>query len=98
MSTFLFSYRTPKTYTAGSPDNVAAWTAWFQGMGANLVDAGKPVVERRTLGNCPLETLQGGYSLVTADDIEAAVELAEGCPGLRHGFGVEVAELLSNAS
>ena len=44
MSTFLFSYRTPKTYTAGSPDNVAAWTAWFQGMGANLVDAGKPVV------------------------------------------------------
>jgi hypothetical protein len=98
MSTFLFSYRTPKTYTAGSPGNVAAWTAWFQGMGANLVDAGKPVVARRTLGNCPPETLQGGYSLVTADDIEAAVELAEGCPGLRDGFGVEVAELLSNAS
>jgi hypothetical protein len=95
MSTFLFSYPTPKAYTAGSPDNVAAWTTWFQGMGANLVDAGKPVVERRTLGNCPLDSLQGGYSLVTADDIEAAVELAEGCPGLRHGFGVEVAELIN---
>jgi hypothetical protein len=97
MSTFLFSYRIPQTYTAGSPDDVAAWGAWFQGMGANLVDAGKPVLERRTLGNCPPETLQGGYSLVTADDVEAAVELAERCPGLRHGFGVEVGEL-RNAS
>jgi hypothetical protein len=97
MSTFLFSYRMPKTYTPGSPEGIAAWSAWFQGMGANLVDAGKPVLERRTLGNCPSESLQGGYSLVTANDIECAVELAEGCPGLRDGFGVEVAELI-NAS
>ena len=57
------------------------------------MDAGKPVVGRRALGNYPPETLQGGYSLVTADDIEAAVEQAEGCPGLRDGFGVEVGEL-----
>jgi hypothetical protein len=97
MSTFLFSYHFPKTYPAGSPDNVAAWRAWFQSMGANLADAGKPVVERRTLGNCVPETLQGGYTLVTADDIEAAVKLAEGCPGLRHRIGIEVGELL-NAS
>jgi hypothetical protein len=97
MATFLFSYRIPKTYTAGYPDDLYAWSAWFQGMGPNLVDAGKPVVERRTLGNCPPETLQDGYSLVTADDIDAAVELAEGCPGLRDGFGIEVGELL-NAS
>jgi hypothetical protein len=95
MPTFLFSYRTPKTFTPGSPDTVAAWTAWFEGMGANLVDAGKPVAGRRTLGKCPPDTLQGGYSLVTADDIEAAVELAEGCPGLRDGFGVEVGELIN---
>jgi hypothetical protein len=92
MSTFLFSYHFPKTYTAGSPDSVAAWRAWFQSMGANLVDAGKPVVDRRTLGNTP-ETLQGGYSLVAAEDIECAVELAEGCPGLTDGIGVEVGEL-----
>ena len=95
MSTFLFSYRTPKTYTGGSPENIAAWGAWFQGLGTNLVDPGKRVAARRTLGNCPPETLQGGYSLVTADDIDAAVELAEGCPGLRDGFGVEVAELIT---
>jgi hypothetical protein len=94
MSTFVFTYRTPKTFTPGDPDVIAAWTAWFQGMGTNLVDSGKPVGERRTLGNCPPETLQGGYSLVSADDIDRAVELAEGCPGLPDGFGVEVGELL----
>jgi hypothetical protein len=93
MSTFMFTYHFPKTYPQGSPDNVAAWRAWFQSMGANLADAGRPVIERRTLGNTPLETLHGGYSLVTADDIEAAVKLAEGCPGLRNQIGIEVGEL-----
>jgi hypothetical protein len=93
MSTFLFSYRVPKTYTPGSPEDLAAWGAWFQSMGSNLVDPGKPIAERRALGSCPPESLQGGYSLVTADDVEAALELAERCPGLSQGFGVEVGEL-----
>lgn len=93
MSTFLFSYHFPTTYTS-SPDSIAAWGAWFQSMGTNLAEAGKPVVQRRTVGNTPRDTLQGGYSLVTADDIEAAVKLAEGCPGVRDGIGVEVGELL----
>jgi hypothetical protein len=95
MSTFLFSYRTPPTYAGGSPENRAAWGAWFQALGANLVDPGKPVADRRTLGHCPPGSLQGGYTLVTADDIDAAVVLAEGCPGLKDGFGVEVAELIT---
>jgi hypothetical protein len=35
----------------------------------------------------------GGYTLVTADDLEAAVALAKGHPLLRQGGGVEVGEL-----
>jgi hypothetical protein len=35
----------------------------------------------------------GGYSLITAGDLEAAVELAKGCPFLHQGGGIEVGEL-----
>jgi hypothetical protein len=93
MSTFLFSYRQPPTYRGGTPEGFAAWTAWFQSLGSSLLDPGKPIVERGTVGACPPETLQGGYSLIAADGLDAALELAQGCPGLEHGFGVEVAEL-----
>jgi hypothetical protein len=34
-----------------------------------------------------------GYTLVTADDLDAAVALARGCPFLQHDGGVEVGEL-----
>lgn len=85
MSTFLFSYRMPKNYRP-SADTLAAWKAWFDSMGANLVDRGNPVFESDTLGDCGADTRLGGYSLITADDLEAAVALAKGCPAC----GVEV--------
>src|SRR5262249_38562011 len=34
----------------------------------------------------------GGYIVVTARDLEEAVALAKGCPGLRHGGGGEGGE------
>ena len=93
MSTFAFIYRAPKAYRAGSADAIAAWNGWFQELGASVVDRGHPVFERSTLGNCAADTVLGGYSLVTADDLEAAVRLAKGCPFLASGGGVEVGEL-----
>ena len=90
MSTFLFSYRMPKDYRPGSAGTVAAWNAWFDSMGANLVDRGNPVLGSSALGNCGADTRLGGYSLITADDLEAAVALAKGCPALQDTGGVEV--------
>jgi hypothetical protein len=92
MPTYLITNRAPKNYR-GSADTVAAWNAWFEHLGANLVDRGNPVFERRKLGNCGTDTELGGYTLVTADNLEAAVALAEGCPHLANGGGVEVGEL-----
>jgi hypothetical protein len=60
---------------------------------ANLVDRGNPVFVRSTLGNCGADTVLGGYTLVAADDLEAALRLAKGCPMLDAGGGVEVGEL-----
>lgn len=94
MPTFLLSYRVPLNYE-GTPEIREAWTGWFESMGESVLDRGNPPVQNRTLGNCPTDTRQGGYSMLEAPDIDAAVAAAEHCPGLLHGFGVEIAELMT---
>ena len=92
MPTFLFSYRAAKNSTL-SPGAVAAASAWFQDIDANVADPGNPVREARSLGSCGADTRLDGFSMVAADDVEAAVALAEGYPGLSHGGGVEVGRI-----
>jgi hypothetical protein len=93
MATFVLAYRTPTNYRPGSADAMATWNAWFENTGANLVDRGNPVFTSRALGNCGANTTLGGYSLVTADNLEEAVAVAKGCPFLADGGGVEVGEI-----
>ncbi|MDX6336359.1 MAG: hypothetical protein QOG05_3699 [Streptosporangiaceae bacterium] len=93
MATFLFSYRMPADYQAGRPDAIANWTAFFKGLGDHVVDQGRPVAETAELGDCGAGTRPGGYSLISADDLEAAVALAQGCPALAEGAGVQVGVL-----
>jgi len=93
MTTFLFTYRAPKNYTPGSAGTMAAWTDWFENLGAQLQDYGNPVFDRRTVGDAGPDTVLGGYSMITADDLESAVTLAKGCPFVGAGGGVEVGEL-----
>jgi hypothetical protein len=90
MPTFVFSYRMPRDYVPDGADTVAAWAAWFDSMGARLVDRGNPVFDATELGNCQENTVLGGYSFVTAEDLESAVALAKGSPALDAGGGVEV--------
>jgi uncharacterized protein YndB with AHSA1/START domain len=93
MSTFVFAYRYPRDLQATGQDVLEAWQAFLGGLGPNLIDAGNPVFARTTLGNCPTDTVFGGYSIISADDLEAASSLAENCPALRVGGGVEIGEL-----
>ena len=90
MTTFLFSYRMPNGFVPGRPDAVAAWAAWFEEMGNSVSDRGNPVFESVSLGNSGNNTRLGGYSLITAEDLDTALSLAKGCPALQEGGGVEV--------
>jgi hypothetical protein len=90
MAEFIFTYRTPADYTLGTPDGIAAWNAWFRGMGSQVRDVGKPVFNRATVGDGADGALLGGYSLVTADNLDEALTLAKGCPIVAVGGGVEV--------
>ena len=90
MPSFVFSYRNPKDYTP-SAESRAAWMSWFDGMGDALVELGRPVFERTEVGNCSrADTELGGYSIIQADDFDAALRIAKGCPYLDRDGGVEI--------
>jgi hypothetical protein len=90
---FVLSYRSPKGHQL-SPDSAGAWMAWFDSMGDHVVDIGKPVLERTSIGDCESNRTElGGYSILVADDIDEALALAKGCPHLDRGGGVEIGQL-----
>jgi hypothetical protein len=96
MPQFIFSYRSAKDYDAiADPDGLAAWSAFINDVIArNVVDPGWPVFEPATvLGEAGQSTQLGGYAIVTADDLQAAVAMAERCPTITRGGGVEVGVL-----
>jgi hypothetical protein len=86
---FVFSYRVPKDYQPGT-ETGKAWQAWFESLGSSRIDSGHAVAATRTLGKLDARTRLGGYSLITAEDIEGAAALAEGCPAVQLGGGVEI--------
>jgi hypothetical protein len=91
MTTFLLSYRMPEDYVPGEAGVTDRWRAWFDSLGDQLTNHGNPVFERTELGNCGPGTRLGGYSLITAPDLQTAITLAKGCPAVSGGSGgVEV--------
>lgn len=93
MPDFMFVYRTHKGARAATPEDVAAWQAFLDGLGSSLVDAGNPVVQHRAVNGRDTGTMIVGYSVVRASDMDAAVAMAQPCPALRDGGVVELAEL-----
>jgi hypothetical protein len=45
------------------------------------------------VGRAGQSTQLGGYAIVTADDLQTAVSMAEHCPAITRGGGVEVGVL-----
>ena len=101
MPKFLLAYhggKTPETPEEGEKV-MAAWMAWFEGMGAAVVDGGNPTMMSKTVTQSGVAGDGGanpvsGYSIIAADTIDAACDLAKGCPMVADGSGsVEVAEI-----
>jgi hypothetical protein len=79
---------------------MAAWTAWFGQLGGALVDGGNPTTTSRTIepdGSVGAEgpASVSGYSVISADSMASAVELAKGCPVILGGASIEVCETFS---
>jgi hypothetical protein len=99
MSNYVLSFRSNAGQSA-DPEHEAAWGAWFEQIGASVVDFGHRVGRATLLGsgNSPAGTVLSGYVVINAESFDAATTLAQGCPGLAHGGAVEVGEALESAS
>ncbi len=101
MPQYLFVYHgghTPQD-PAEIEATMAAWGAWFQDMGPALKIPGNPVGQSYTVGHDGVTDNGGsnpasGFTVIMADTIDAATEMAKGCPMVKNGSGtVEVAEI-----
>jgi hypothetical protein len=92
-------------YGGGMPENkeeqaqvMQAWTGWFGTIGEALVDGGNPTSRSRAIspdGSVMDATMAPtGYSIIKADDLDAAVQAAKSCPVLAGGATVVVSETL----
>jgi hypothetical protein len=87
MAKYLFTY-----HGGGMPESeeeqakhMAAWGEWMGATGAAFVDMGAPVGAVKTVGADSVTdgggaNPVGGYGLVEAADLDAACEIAKGCP------------------
>jgi hypothetical protein len=78
----------------------ARWGQWFGALGAAVVDGGAAIGTARAVGPGGSVSEGGsrgltGYSVVSADSLDAAVELAKGCPVLEIGGAVDVHEAIA---
>jgi hypothetical protein len=98
MANFVLVYHggsMPETKEEGAKV-MEAWTAWFGRLGAALVDGGNPASKTKTIkadGSVSDDPSgPSGYSIIKADSLDAAVELAKGCPVLMGGASIQVVE------
>ena len=73
-----------------------AWDGWFHQLGKGLVDGGNPIsASKKVSADGSITTGAGdasGYSIIEADSLDAATDLAKGCPVLQGGATVHVIE------
>ena len=100
MANYIYAYhggKMPESPEEGAKV-MARWQQWLTGLGDAVVNPGAPVGLSKTLsadgvedngGSNPL----GGFSIVKAEDMDAAIALAEGCPHIGNGT-IEIAEII----
>ena len=102
MAKYVFAYHggSAPTNPADVKKVMDAWGAWFGSLGASVIDAGNPVGKSSTVksdgkmvsggGTNPIS----GYSLIEASSLEDAHKKAKGCPLLKSGGTIEIAQAM----
>ena len=93
MANYMFAYSGGNGLPADDAERdavMAKWGQWFAQLGSAVVDPGGPTGSAKTVGKGGSVKDGGsryltGYSIVAADSLAAAVELAKGCPALEVG-------------
>jgi len=102
MAKYLFAYKGGSGMAQTDAEReaaMAAWGGWFGSLGQAVVDGGNPfgpsatVTDAGSVSDGASASLSG-YSVLSADSLSAASELAKSCPVLAAGGTVEVYETI----
>lgn len=101
MADYIFAYHggeKPESPEAGA-EMMAKWKAWLAGLGDAVVNPGTPLGMSKTVSSEGVADDGGanplsGFSVVTAESMGAALEMAKNCPTLELGGTIEVAEMM----
>jgi hypothetical protein len=83
MKKFLFLY---KGFSTPTPEIGRSWTEWFSHVGDSMADSGNPMTSGVEVTPNAVHELElgpesfTGYSIINADGIDAAIELAKTNP------------------
>jgi hypothetical protein len=100
MPKFAFAYHGAPEFKSKEDGqaHMQKWMAWMDGMGDAVIERGMPFKDAKTLSKDGVTDGGGanpltGITIVEAADMDAAIELAKGCPHLNGGT-IEVAEAM----
>ncbi len=101
MSNYVFAYhggKRPESREEGAK-HMAKWKAWVGGLGDAVVNPGTYLGMSKTVSSGGVSDDGGsnpllGFTIVKADSMDAALEMAKACPHLGLGGTLEVAEVM----
>ena len=101
MADYIFAYHggnKPESPEAGA-EMMAKWKAWLDGLGDAVVNPGTPLGMSKTVSTSGVADDGGpnplmGFSVVRAETMDAALDMAKSCPVLETDGTIEVAEMM----
>jgi len=102
MPDYIIAYKggNPPTTKEEGAAHMAKWEKWIVDLGNDAVNPGTPLGKSRIVSASGASTDGGdnpmsGFSVVRAENMDAALEIAKACPFLSTGGTLEVAEMMA---
>ncbi len=102
MAKFIIAYHgggKPETPEQGKAQ-MAAWQQWLTDLGDAVIEPGNPIPNSKVVtsggvAEADPATRMSGYTLVNAENMDAAIVVAQACPFLDTGGSLHVGQLMS---
>jgi hypothetical protein len=102
MPNYIIAYhgemKKPATPEEGAA-HMAKWKDWVSSLGDAIVNPGSPlgqskIVDANGVSEDNWPNMMFGFSTVTADNFDSALEMAKSCPVIENGGSLRVAQLI----
>lgn len=102
MPEYIIAYRGGKKpeNPADGANEMARWKTWVEDMGDDAINPGTPlgksvIISSQGVSDEPVNDAMSGYTIVRADDMDAALKIASACPFLdMEEATLEVAQIM----